>query len=61
MKKSSIAAFARMASTEAHEEYMGLNAVNYGWYFKDSLSEIIDKFDYIEAMANRRWYHRFIK
>jgi hypothetical protein len=61
MKKSKIAAYARMASTEAHEEYMSLSNQQLEYYFKDILSEQIDKFDRIEAMANRRWYHKLFK
>jgi hypothetical protein len=44
MKKSKIAKFARMASNEAHEEYMSLNSQELSYYAKDLLSEIIDKF-----------------
>jgi hypothetical protein len=58
MKKSKIAEYARMASIEAHDEYMALNARDMTYYVKDILSEIIDKFDTIEAMASRRWYHK---
>jgi predicted ATPase len=61
MKKSKIAAYARMASTEAHEEYMSLDNQQLAYYFKDILSEQIDKFDRIEAMANRRWYQKLFK
>jgi len=61
MKKSKIAEFARQASNEAHEEYMSMayNFHNMG-YTKDLLSEIIDKFDYIERMANRKWYQKLL-
>jgi len=61
MKKSKIAEYARMASNEAHEEYMSLDSQQLAYYFKDILSEQIDKFDRIEAMANRRWYHKLFK
>jgi hypothetical protein len=61
MKKSKIAAYARMASNEAHEEYMGLSRTDMSYYFKDILSEMIDKFDAIEAMANRKWYTKLFK
>jgi hypothetical protein len=61
MKKSKIAEYARMASNEAHEEYMELSRTNNVHYIKDVLSEIIDKLDHIEVMANRRWYHKFLK
>ena len=61
MKKSKIAAYARMASNEAHEEYMSLDNQQLSYYFKDILSEQIDKFDRIEAMANKRWYQKLFK
>lgn len=61
MSKKKIAEYARMASNEAHEEWMELSNVNYGHMFKDILSEQIDKFDYIEAMANKRWYQKLFK
>lgn len=59
--KSKIAEYARMASNEAHEEYMELHRSNDLYYVKDILSEMIDKFDRIEAMANRRWYQKLFK
>lgn len=52
--KTKIANYARMASDEAHEEFMALSDP----YFRDILSEVIDKLDTIEAMANKRWYRR---
>jgi hypothetical protein len=59
MKSSKIAKYARMASDEAHEEYM---AMNYNFhnmgYTKDLLSEMIDKFDNIERMANKKWWKK---
>jgi hypothetical protein len=61
MKKSSIAAYASMASREAHEEYMSLSYSELSYYYKDILSEIIDKFDEIERMANRKWYKNIFK
>ena len=61
MKKSKIAEYARMASIEAHEEYMQLSPADFAYYFKDILSEQIDKFDTIEAMASRRWYHKLFR
>lgn len=61
MKSKNIAKYARMASIEAHEEYMGLHSGELSYYFKDILSEMIDKFDYIETMANRKWYRRIFK
>jgi len=59
--KNKIAKYARMASTELHEEYMEMYRSNDVGYFKDVLSEAIDKLDRIEAMANRRWYHKLFK
>lgn len=54
LKKNKIAKYARMASNEAHEEYMALADP----YFRDILSEVIDKLDRIEAMANKRWWSK---
>ena len=54
LKKNKIAKYAAMASREAHEEYMAL----YDPYFRDILSEVIDKLDYIEAMANKKWWKK---
>lgn len=63
MMKNKIAEYARMASNEAHEEYMNFD--QYGMFahghMKDLLSEMIDKFDRIEAMANRRWYQKLFR
>ena len=61
MKKKQIAKYAAMASNEAHEEYMSLSTRDMTYYVKDILSEMIDKFDTIEAMANRRWYQKLFK
>jgi len=61
MKKSKIAKYASMASREAHEEYMSLSHGDLSYYYKDILSEMIDKFDTIEMMATRKWYHKFFK
>jgi hypothetical protein len=61
MKKSSIASYAGMASKEAHEEYMSLSYSDLSYYYKDILSEIIDKFDEIERMAKRPWYAKLFK
>ena len=61
MKKSKIAEYARMASEELHEEYMELYLSNDVGYFKDMLSEAIDKLDHIEAMASKRWYSKILK
>lgn len=52
--KNKIAKYARMASNEAHDEYMALHDP----YFRDILSEVIDKLDAIEAMANKKWWRR---
>lgn len=62
MMKNKIAEYAGMASTEAHEEWMELDKLGMFaiGHMRDILSEMIDKFDRIEAMASRRWYHRFI-
>lgn len=57
MKSKEIAKYARMCSNEAHEEWM---ASHYG-YTRDLIEEMIDKFDTIETMANRKWYHRLFK
>jgi hypothetical protein len=60
MMKSKIAEYARMASNEAHEEYMSLNSQELSYYAKDLLTEMIDKFDHIEVMAKRKWYHNLL-
>lgn len=54
MKSNKIAKYARMASNEAHEEYMAI----YDPYFRDILSEVIDKLDTIEAMARKKWWKK---
>ena len=59
--KNKIAKYASMASLELHQEYMDMYRSNDVGYFKDLLSEAIDKLDRIESMARRRWYHRFLK
>lgn len=61
MTKSNIAAYAKMASNEAHEEYMSLHSGDLSYYFKDILSEMIDKFDEIERMASLKWYRKLFK
>ena len=62
-KNKKIANYARMASNEAHEEWM--NIEQYGMFanghMKDLLSEMIDKFDTIEAMAYNNWYRKLIR
>lgn len=60
-KNKKIAKYARMCSDEAHEEWMALSNTNYGYAFKDLLSEQIDKFDWIEAMASDNWYRKLIR
>ena len=57
-KSKKIAKYAAMASNEAHEEYMNLQGNIKDWYFKDILSEVIDKLDRIEAMANDNWFRK---
>lgn len=59
--KSKIATYASMASKEAHEEYLNYTSGQLDYYYKDILSEMIDKFDYIEAMAKRKWYRKIFK
>ena len=58
MKSKRIAKYAGMASEELHTEYMNLQGNINDWYFKDILSEVIDKLDRIEAMANKKWWKR---
>ena len=57
----SIAKYAAMASSEAHEEYMSLSYSDLSYYYKDILSEMIDKFDEIQRMANKKWYRKLFK
>lgn len=61
LKSKKIAKYARMASNEAHEEWMALGNTNYGYAFKDLLSEQIDKFDELEAMARDNWIKKLIR
>ena len=58
MKSKKIAKYASMCSTEAHEEYMNYTHQELAYYYKDILSEMIDKFDNIEAMANKKWWKK---
>jgi hypothetical protein len=58
MKSKKIARYARMASDELHEEYMQLSNKTYDYYFRDILSEAIDKLDWIETLANKKWYDK---
>jgi hypothetical protein len=60
-KSKKIAKYARMASNEAHEEYMGLDNGQLMYYYRDILSEMIDKFDRIEAMASDNWYKKTMR
>lgn len=57
-KSKCIAKYARMASDELHEEYMSLSNQIDSYYFKDILSEAIDKLDWVEALANKKWYDK---
>jgi hypothetical protein len=50
-----------MCSNEAHEEYMSLSPAQAEYYYKDILSEMIDKFDWIEVMATDNWYRKLIR
>jgi hypothetical protein len=60
-KSKKIAKYARMCSDEGHEEFMNYTPQQFDYYFKDILSEMIDKFDRLEAMANDNWYRRLIR
>jgi hypothetical protein len=57
-KSKAIAHYAQMSSDELHEEYMSLSNQIDSYYFKDILSEAIDKLDWIEALANKKWYDK---
>lgn len=57
-KSKKIAKYAGMASEELHTEYMNLDGDVSEWYVKDIMSEVIDKLDRIEAMANKKWWKR---
>ncbi len=61
MKSKRIAKYAGMASAELHTEWMNLNGNVDEWYVKDIMSEVIDKLDRIEAMANDNWVKRIIR
>ncbi len=58
MKSKRIAKYASMASNEAHEESMNYTHQQQAYYYRDILSEMIDKFDRIEAMANDNWFKK---
>jgi hypothetical protein len=60
-KHKRIAKYASMCSTEAHEEWMNYTHQELAYYYKDILSEMIDKFDNIEAMANDNWYRKLVR
>ena len=61
MKSKRIAKYAGMASAELHTEWMNLNGYVDEAYVKDIMSEVIDKLDRIEAMANDNWVKRIIR
>jgi hypothetical protein len=61
MKSKRIAKYAGMASEELHTEWMSLDGNVDEWYVKDIMSEVIDKLDRIEAMANDNWVKRIIR
>jgi hypothetical protein len=61
MTKNKIAKYANMASREAHEEWMALSRHEQRYLMQDVISEMIDKFDRIEVMARRKWYHKLLK
>jgi hypothetical protein len=61
MKSKRIAKYAGMASEELHTEWMNLDGNVDEWYVKDIMSEVIDKLDRIEAMANDNWVKRIIR
>ncbi len=61
MKSKRIAKYAGMASAELHTEWMNLDGNVDEWYVKDIMSEVIDKLDRIEAMANDNWVKRIIR
>jgi hypothetical protein len=58
MKSKKIAKYASMCSKEAHEEWMNYTHQELAYYYKDILSEMIDKFDSIERMANDNWFRK---
>jgi hypothetical protein len=58
MKSKRIAKYAGMASEELHTEYMNIDGNVDEWYVKDIMSEVIDKLDRIEAMANDNWFRK---
>jgi hypothetical protein len=60
-KSKKIAKFARMCSNEGHEEWMNYTPSQFDYYAKEIIAEMIDKFDYIEAMANDNWFKKMIR
>lgn len=60
-KAKKIAKYASMCSTEGHEEWMNYTPSQFDYYAKDIISEMIDKFDRIEAMARDNWYRKLIR
>jgi hypothetical protein len=60
-RRKRIAQFANMCSNEGHEEYMNYTHEQLAYYYKDILSEMIDKFDWIETMATDTWYRKLIR
>ena len=60
-RRKKIAKYAQMCSREGHEEWMNYTGGELAYYYKDILSEMIDKFDYIEAMANDNWYRKLVR
>ncbi len=61
LKHKKIAKYASMASNGAHEEWMNYTGGELAYYYKDILSEMIDKFDWIETMATVNWYRKLIR
>ena len=57
-KRKKIAKYAQMCSREGHEEFMNYTEGQLAYYYKDILSEMIDKFDWIETMATDNWYRK---
>ena len=60
-KAKKIAKYARMASNEAHEEWMNYEPQPWSYYPRDIIEEMIDKFDRIEAMAHDNWYRKLVR
>jgi hypothetical protein len=60
-KSKKIAKYAQMCSREGHEEFMNYTEGQLAYYYKDILSEMIDKFDRIEALANDNWFKKIMR